>query len=135
LSLVEAVRPRALNGADVNEHILATVIRPVALHVAADHGSVEHVHRGKQGRRSVAFVIMGHGSGAALLHRQAGLVAVERLDLAFLVDGKDDGVRRRIDMEPNDTAQFADEIGARESLNCRIRCGWRPCARRCAARS
>jgi len=54
---------------------------------------------------------VGHGSGAALLQRQAGLGAVQRLDLAFLVDGKDDGVRRRIDIEPDDIAQFVDEIG------------------------
>ena len=33
-------------------------LMPMALHVAADDGAVEHVEGGKQGRRAVAFVIM-----------------------------------------------------------------------------
>ena len=53
---------------------------------------------------------MGHGSGAALLERQAGLHSVERLDLAFFVDAEHDGVRRRINIEPDDVAQFVDEL-------------------------
>jgi hypothetical protein len=57
---------------------------PVTLHVPPDHGSVEHVHRGEQGRRAMALVVVGHGPGAALLHRQAGLSAIEGLDLAHM---------------------------------------------------
>jgi hypothetical protein len=82
----------------------------MALHVAADHGSVEDVHGGEQGGRSVPLVIMGHRSSTALLHRQPGLGAVERLDLAFFVDGQDHGVRRRIDVETDDVAQLVDEF-------------------------
>jgi hypothetical protein len=58
---------------------------------------------------AVPLVVVGHGSGAALLERQAGLGPVERLDLALFVDGKDDGVRRRIDVEPDDVVQLVDE--------------------------
>ena len=58
----------------------------MALHVAANHGSVEHVEGREQRCRAVALVIMGHGSKAALLQRQARLGAVERLDLALLVN-------------------------------------------------
>ncbi len=61
---------------------------PVTLHVAADYGSVEHVQRGEQGGHAVALVVVGHGPGAALLHRQAGLSAIEGLDLAFFVDAE-----------------------------------------------
>ena len=43
-------------------------------------------HRGEQGGRSVSLVVMGHRSGAALLHRQPGLGAVEGLDLALFID-------------------------------------------------
>src|SRR6516164_11572571 len=82
----------------------------MALHVAADHGSVKDVQGCKQAGGSVPFVIMGHGSGASFLHRQAGLGAVESLDLALLVDGQDDGVRRRIDVEADDVAQLVDEF-------------------------
>ena len=53
----------------------------VALHVLCDDRSVQHVERGEQRRRAMPFVIIGHRTGAALLHRQAGLGAVERLDL------------------------------------------------------
>ncbi len=55
-------------------------------------------HRQAQERgRAVALVVVRHGPGAALLHRQAGLGPVERLDLALLVDRQHDGVRRRVD--------------------------------------
>ena len=61
--------------------------------------------------------------------RQAGLGAVERLDLALLVDRQHDGVGRRIDVEADDVAQLGDELGSLDSLNWRTRCGARPCAR------
>ena len=82
----------------------------MTLHVAADHRAVEHVERGEQRRRAVPFVVVRHGSGAAFLERQAGLGAVERLNLALFVDRQDDGVRWRIDIEPNHIAQFVDEM-------------------------
>src|SRR6202030_4844518 len=77
-----------LDGVEETDELLM----PMALHVAADHGSLEHVHRRKQRRRAIALVIMSHRSRPALLHRQAGLGSVERLDLALLVDGKDNSV-------------------------------------------
>ena len=40
----------------------------------------------------VALVIMGHGASPAALHQQAGLGAIKRLDLAFLVDRENHGV-------------------------------------------
>jgi uncharacterized protein GlcG (DUF336 family) len=83
-------RNLALDGVEEANELLM----PVALHVLTDHGSVEHVHRCEQGRRPVSLVVVGHGSGAALLERQAGLRSVERLDLALFVNGKDDGMRR-----------------------------------------
>ena len=46
----------------------------------------EHVERGEQGGRAVALVVVGHGPAFSGLQRQAGLGAVERLDLALLVD-------------------------------------------------
>jgi hypothetical protein len=44
------------------------------------------------------------------LQRQTGLGAVESLDLALLVDREDDGMRRRIDIKPDDVAQLGDEL-------------------------
>ena len=85
----------ALDGVEETDELLMSV----ALHVAADDGSVEHVHRCKQGGRPVPLVVVGHGSGAAFLERQAGLGSVERLDLALLVDAEHDRVRRRIHID------------------------------------
>ena len=76
----------------------------MALHVAADDGSVEHVHGCEQRRRAVPLVVVRHGSGATLLQGQSGLRA--RLNLALFVDRQDDGVRGRIDVEPDDVAQI-----------------------------
>ena len=85
------------------------LLMAMTLHVAADHRAVENVQRGEQRRRAVPLVVVRHGSGAALLQRQSGLGAVERLNLALLVDRQDDGVRGRIDIKPDDVAQFVDE--------------------------
>ena len=85
------------------------LLMAMALHVAADHLAVENVHRGEQGRRAVPLIVVRHGSGATLLERQSGLRAVKRLNLALFVDRQDDGVRGRIDIEPDDVAQFVDE--------------------------
>src|SRR5690606_12499119 len=57
------------------------LLMAMALHVAADDGPVEHIQRSEQCGGAVALVIMGHGSGAAFLHRQTRLRPVERLDL------------------------------------------------------
>ena len=81
----------------------------VALHVAADDRAVEHVERGEQRGGAVALVVVGHGAGAALLHRQARLGAVERLDLALLVDRQHDGMGRRIDIEADDVVELLGE--------------------------
>jgi hypothetical protein len=76
------------------------------VHVLPDDRAVEHVQRGEQRRRAVAHVIVGHGSSA----RQPRLRSVERLDPTFLVEAESNGVRRRIDVEPDDVAQFGDEL-------------------------
>jgi hypothetical protein len=55
---------------------------------------------------AVALVIVRQGSGAALLHRQARLSPVERLNLAFLVDRQDDGVRWGIDIEADNVPEL-----------------------------
>src|SRR5450830_975392 len=49
-------------------------------------------------------VVMGHGAGATLLHRQARLGTVQRLDLTLLIDGQNHGMGRRIDIEVDDVA-------------------------------
>ena len=51
-------------------------------------------------------IIVGHCSGSALLHRQAWLGAVERLNLRFLIDRQHEAVGRRVEIEPHHVAQL-----------------------------
>ena len=79
---------------------------PVALHIAADDGPIEDVEGREQCGRAMMLVV-GAIVRAALLHRQAGLSAVERLDLALLIDREDYGMGGRIDIQADDVAQLA----------------------------
>ena len=87
------------------------LLMPVALHTAPDDLAFEDVEGGKQGGGAVALVIVGHRGAAPLLHWQPGLGAVERLDLAFLVDAKDHGMGRWIDIKANDILELVGESG------------------------
>src|SRR5258707_10370833 len=91
-----------LDGGEKADELLV----PVAVHVAADDGAVEDVEGSKQCRRTVALVIVGHSPGTALLHRQTRLGAVERLDLALLINREDNGVSGRIDIETDDVPEL-----------------------------
>ena len=86
------------------------LLMAMALHVAADHRAVEDVHRGEQRCRPVPHIVVRHGSSAALLQRQSGLRSRSSAsNLALFIDRQDDGVCGRIDIEPDDVAQFVDE--------------------------
>ena len=60
------------------------LLMAVALHVAADDGAVEDVEGREQRGGAVTLVVVRHRPGAARLHRQPRLGAVERLDLAHM---------------------------------------------------
>src|SRR3546814_18003042 len=50
----------------------------------------------------MSLVVVGHGAEAALLHRQTGLGAIERLDLRLFVEREHDSMGRRVDVEADD---------------------------------
>jgi hypothetical protein len=77
-----ADRHLGLDGVEEADKLLVAV----PLHVLADDAAVEHVEGGKQRGRAVPLIVVRHGAEPSLLHGQAGLGAVERLDLALLVD-------------------------------------------------
>ena len=85
----------------------------MARHALADHLAGGDVERGKECRGAVALVIVGHRTGATILERQTRLRAVERLDLALLVDREHEGVVRRVEIEPDDVLDLLGEIGGR----------------------
>ena len=85
------------------------LLMPVALHVLPDDRSVQHVERGEERRRAVAFVVVGHGGAAALLQRQAGLGAVKRLYLRLFIHRQNHRMGRRRDVEPDHIVQLLGE--------------------------
>ena len=64
----------------------------------------------EQGGDAMPLVIVGHGAGAAFLHRQPRLGAIQRLDLALFIDREHEGVVRRIDIEPDDVLELGCEL-------------------------
>ena len=95
-----------LNGVEEADKLLVTM----ALHAAANDLAFEYIESGEQRRCAMAFVVVGHRAGAALLHRQAGLSAIERLDLRLFVDREDDRMGGRIDIKPDHVAQLVGEL-------------------------
>src|ERR1700730_14251928 len=85
-------RHLALDGIEKADEFLM----PVALHTAPDDLAFKDVEGGEQGGGAVALVIVCHRGTVPLVHRQPGLGAIERLDLAFLVDAEDHRMGRRI---------------------------------------
>ena len=88
-------RGLAVDGVEKADELLM----PVAAHALADDLAVEDVEGSEQGGGAVALVIMGHRTATAALHRQPRLGAVERLDLALLIDRQHQGMLRRIDID------------------------------------
>jgi hypothetical protein len=86
------------------------LLMAMTLHAAPDDRALQDIERGEQRGRAVADIIVGHGFEPAGLQRQARLGAVERLDLALFVEAEHDGVRRRIDIQPDDVSQLADKL-------------------------
>ena len=84
------------------------LLMPVADHVSPDHRAIENVERDEQ-RRGVA--IMGHRAKPPFLERQTRLGPVKRLDLALSVEGRDDGMGGRIDIESDRVMEFIREAG------------------------
>jgi len=124
--------PRVLVGGVVVEHDMDHLARrhrgldlveeadellvPVALHAAADHGAVEDVQRGKQRRRAVALIVVGHrrrpsgGDGRSRPRPREGL------DLALLVDREHDRVGGRVHVEADDVLDLLGEGGVVRAL-------------------
>src|SRR5215469_1444325 len=88
----------------------------VALHAAADDGAIEHAECREQGGSAVPLVVMRHGLAASGLDWQAGLGAVERLDLALFIDRQHHRMGRRIDIEPDDIGELVSKAGVARTL-------------------
>jgi hypothetical protein len=101
----------------------------MALHTPTDHLTFEHIEGSKQRGGTVTLVIMGHGAGAPLLHRQARLCTVQRLDLALFIDGQNYGMGRRVDIEADNVARLCRELRVVRELECADAVWLKPCER------
>jgi len=84
--------------------------RAKARQTFADDRTGRHIERGKERCGAVALVIMGHRPGTALFQGQTRLRAVECLDLALLIDGKNQRLLRRVDVKADDVLDLRDEV-------------------------
>ena len=91
-----------------------------------DHFAGLRIEGGKQGRGAVACVVVRPALHLAGLHRQQRLRAVERLDLRLLIDAEHRRMRRGIQIEADDIADFSTSSGSFDSLNVSLRCGCNP---------
>ncbi len=67
--------------------------------------------RGEERQRAVPVIFEAMPLGPPRRKRQHGIEAIERLNGGFLVDGKDRGVVRRIDVEANHVGGLPLEVG------------------------
>ena len=83
----------------------------------------------------MALVVVGHSAALAGLQWQTWLGAVERLDLAFLINRYHHSVRERVHVEAYDVLDLAANAGSLDFLKVPMRCGWRrlACQMRCTA--
>ena len=96
----------------------------MALHALADNLALKDIERREQG--GDALIVVRHGSGTSLLHRQTRLGTIKCLNLALLIDRQDNGVVGRIDIEADDLMQFGSKLRIVGELELADPCGWRP---------
>jgi hypothetical protein len=85
-------------------------LMPVTCHALADDAALQHIERSEQRGCAMALVVVGHRPATALLHRQPGRSAVERLDLRLLVNRQHQRVLGRIDIEADDILHLGGEL-------------------------
>ena len=76
----------------------------------ADHLAGAEVQRGEEARGAVALVVVGGALGRPGPHRQDRLGAIERLDLALLIDAQHDGALGRVEVQTDDVADLLHEL-------------------------
>ena len=107
----------------------------MARHTLGDDRSVEDVQRGEERGRPVPLVVVRQRSRPALLHRQARLRPVERLNLALLVDAEHQAVFGGIQVEAHHIAHLLVELRVSTELKRAHQMRFQPCAcqMRCTA--
>ena len=89
---------------------------PVPGETFADDPPGGDVERGEQRGRAMPGIVVRATLDLPRVHRQQGLGAVERLDLAFLVDAQDHRAVRWGHVQPDHIAHFRNEVGIGRQL-------------------
>ncbi len=87
----------AINCSEEFEELLMTM----AMMALTDDFSFENIQCRKQRSCTITFVVVRHGSRSAFLQRKRWLCPIKRLDLAFLINAKDEGILRWIHVQSN----------------------------------
>ncbi len=82
----------------------------MTLHALAEDLALKDIERREQGGDAMPLIIVGHGARASLLHRQPRLGAVQRLNLALLIDAQHNRVVRWIDVKPYDVPELGGKL-------------------------
>src|SRR5947209_18631840 len=90
--------------------------RAMAAIALPNHVAGCDVEGGKQRSRTMTLVVMAAPGGLARPHRQHWLAAVQRLNLALLIDAEHDGVLGRRDIKPDNIADFDNKVRIRRKL-------------------
>src|SRR5437763_16497042 len=83
---------------------------PVLGKTGADDSSFEYIQGGKQGRRSVALVVVGAPLRQTGTQRQNRLRPVECLNLALLIHAQNDRFVRWIQIKPHNVTQLSGKL-------------------------
>ena len=89
---------------------------PMPRHAFAQHGSLQDVQGRKRGRGIVALVVMRQRAASPLLHRQAGLGAVQGLDLTLLVHAQHQSPVGRIQVQAHDVGELLHKVRVARQL-------------------
>ena len=87
----------------------AELRRAMPLMKLSDHFTGLRIQRRKQGRRSMALVVVCPPFDLPGLQRQQRLRAIERLNLRLLIHAEDRGMRGRIQIQPDDVPDLFDQ--------------------------
>jgi hypothetical protein len=119
------VKPFRNPGIDLFEEVqeLGCAVSPVALADDEPRGDIE---RGKQRGRTMPHIAVRTTLRYAGHHRQDRLLAIECLNLAFLIDAEDKGSVRRGQVKPTMSRALSTSRGSLDNLNVWLRCGCKP---------
>ncbi len=98
----------------------------MALVAFADDEPRGDIERGKQRGRTMPHIAVRTTLRYAGHHWQDRLLAIECLNLAFLIDAEDKGSVRRGQVKPTMSRALSTSRGSLDNLNVWLRCGCKP---------